>query len=79
MARQIREEVIGLSAKLNKISKAQEETQTLLRDFISYEERIEKIVEEKVYDIKGLVYLTLILVAVIFAMIMGVLLKIFFG
>ncbi len=43
--------------------------------FESFEEKTSRIVEEKVYEIKAIVYLILIITAILLFLVLGVLLK----
>mgnify|MGYP001590143313 CR=1 FL=1 len=57
-----------LSDKLDALS-------TKFAAFESFEEKTSRIVEEKVYEIKAIVYLILIITAILLFLVLGVLLK----
>jgi len=63
-----------LNAKLEELSEATEG----IRNSVVEEQKIEKIVEEKIYETKGIVYFILIIVAILLALVLGLLLRSFF-
>ncbi|MBU1197063.1 hypothetical protein KJ765_00975 [Candidatus Micrarchaeota archaeon] len=66
-------------AKLELLNKGQEESKEKLFDLAEFDEKVEKVVEEKVLEIKGVAYMILIIVAILLAIVLGALLRLYFG
>lgn len=73
MARKpVDEEVEDLEAKVDALAKS-------LREFESFEEKIDRTIEARVFEIKALAYVILIIVSVLLAFVIGVSAKFFLG
>jgi tetrahydromethanopterin S-methyltransferase subunit B len=66
------EEVEDLEAKVDALAKS-------LREFESFEEKIDRTIEARVFEIKALAYVILIIVSVLLAFVIGVSAKFFLG
>ncbi|MFA6049152.1 MAG: hypothetical protein WC792_04405 [Candidatus Micrarchaeia archaeon] len=68
-----------LEAKLDSVSAKQRELSQKFDSFRDFEENIDKAIDSRLMDVRGVEYLTLALVIVLIALLFGALLKTMFG
>jgi prefoldin subunit 5 len=68
-----------LNAKLDILNKEIDGMKASVDDLAEFDEKVEKVIEDKVFEIKGLAYITLIISAVLLALVIGALLRAYAG
>ncbi len=68
-----------LNAKLDIINKEIDGMKASVEELSEFDEKVEKVIEDKVFEIKGIVYMVLIIVTVLLALVIGALLRAYVG
>ncbi len=68
-----------LNAKLDILNKEVDGVKSSVDVLAEFDEKVEKIIEDKVFEIKGIVYIILIIAAVLLALVIGALLRAYVG
>ncbi len=68
-----------LEAKLDLLNKELAGVHERVDELAEYDEKVGKVVEDKVFEIKGVLYIVLVIVAVLLALVLGALLRAYFG
>ncbi|MFH1200224.1 MAG: hypothetical protein V1708_04095 [Candidatus Micrarchaeota archaeon] len=68
-----------LNAKLELLNKDVAAAKASLDELSDFDEKVENAIESKVFEIRGIAYITLIIVSVLLALVIGALLRAYMG
>ncbi|MFH1200427.1 MAG: hypothetical protein V1708_05140 [Candidatus Micrarchaeota archaeon] len=68
-----------LNAKLELLNKDVGALRASVDELCDFDEKVENAIESKVFEIKGIAYITLIIVSVLLALVIGALLRAYMG
>ncbi|MFH1107323.1 MAG: hypothetical protein V1787_05505 [Candidatus Micrarchaeota archaeon] len=68
-----------VNAKLDLLNKDLQETKSAVEELADFDRKVERVIESKVFEIKGVAYITLVIASVLLALVIGALLRNYLG